>query len=96
MALATSLSVGLLGIDGSLVKVEADLAQGVPMLSITGLPDASLNEARDRMRAAISNSGESCRAVITAMKASTTAGSNWAPAQRWSSSMAHSMLMALR
>lgn len=59
MALATSLSVGLLGIEGSLVKVEADLAQGVPMLSITGLPDASLNEARDRMRAAIANSGES-------------------------------------
>lgn len=58
MALARSWSVSLLGMEGHVVTVEADLAQGIPGLSITGLPDASLNEARDRVRAAIANSGE--------------------------------------
>jgi magnesium chelatase family protein len=58
MSLATSWSVALLGMEAHLVCVEADLAQGIPGLSITGLPDAALNEARDRIRAAIVNSGE--------------------------------------
>ena len=58
MALARSFSVALVGLEGHLVEVEADLAQGIPGLSITGLPDASLNEARDRVRAAVSNSGQ--------------------------------------
>lgn len=57
MALARSVSVGLIGLEGFLVDVEADLATGLPGLSITGLPDASLNEARDRVRAAVVNSG---------------------------------------
>jgi magnesium chelatase family protein len=59
MALARSFSVALVGLDGHVVEVEADLAQGIPGLSITGLPDASLNEARDRIRAAVANSGQS-------------------------------------
>lgn len=59
MALARSWSVALVGLDGHVVQVEADLAQGIPGLSITGLPDASLNEARDRVRAAVANSGQS-------------------------------------
>ena len=58
MALATSWSVALVGMEAHLVRIEADLAQGIPGLSITGLPDAALNEARDRIRAAIVNSGE--------------------------------------
>jgi magnesium chelatase family protein len=57
MALAKSLAVALIGMDGSLVEVEADLANGIPGLSITGLPDAALTEARDRVRAAVVNSG---------------------------------------
>lgn len=57
MPLAMSLSVALVGLDGHLVEVEADLAGGLPGLSITGLPDAALNEARDRVRAAVVNSG---------------------------------------
>jgi len=57
MALARSWSVSLLGLDGHVVEVEADLANGLPGLSITGLPDASLGEARDRVRAAVVNSG---------------------------------------
>lgn len=57
MALARSHCVALLGLDGHVVEVEADLAQGIPGLAITGLPDAALNEARDRVRAAVVNSG---------------------------------------
>ena len=57
MALARSWSVALVGLDGCVVEVEADLAPGIPGLSITGLPDAALNEARDRVRAAVVNSG---------------------------------------
>lgn len=59
MALARSFSVALVGLDGYVVEVQADLAQGIPGLSITGLPDASLAEARDRVRAAVVNSGQS-------------------------------------
>ena len=57
MSLARSWSVSLLGLDGHVVEVEADLASGIPGLAITGLPDASLGEARDRVRAALVNSG---------------------------------------
>jgi magnesium chelatase family protein len=56
MALASSWSVALVGLEGYLVEVEADLAAGIPGLSITGLPDAALTEARDRVKAAVVNS----------------------------------------
>jgi magnesium chelatase family protein len=58
VTLAKSYAVALVGMDGHAVEVEADLAQGIPGLAITGLPDAALNEARDRIRAAVNNSGE--------------------------------------
>ncbi len=58
MALGRALSVGLVGVVGHVVEVEADLAQGLPCLVIVGLPDASLSEARDRIRAAVVNSGQ--------------------------------------
>jgi magnesium chelatase family protein len=54
---ARALAVGLVGLDGHLVEVEADLAQGLPGLTVIGLPDAALAEARDRVRAAVVNSG---------------------------------------
>jgi magnesium chelatase family protein len=57
MAVAHCHAVALLGLDGYVVEVEADLATGLPGLSITGLPDAALNEARDRVKAAVMNSG---------------------------------------
>ncbi len=57
MPLARVLSMALVGVVGHLVEVEADLAQGLPGLVIVGLPDASLLEARDRVRAAMVNSG---------------------------------------
>jgi magnesium chelatase family protein len=45
------------GIEGYVVRVEADSSPGTPVLTIIGLPDRALNEARDRVRAAIFNSG---------------------------------------
>lgn len=59
MSYARVLSVGLVGVTGHLVEVEADIAPGLPAVLLTGLPDAALNEARDRVRAAIVNSGQS-------------------------------------
>jgi magnesium chelatase family protein len=59
MTLASTLSVALLGVDGYLVEVEADLAAGLPSMTLIGLPDATLHEARDRIRAAVLNSGQS-------------------------------------
>jgi magnesium chelatase family protein len=46
------------GVEGHLVEVEADLGVGVPSYSLVGLPDASLAESRDRVRAAMVNSGQ--------------------------------------
>ncbi|MCP2339711.1 YifB family Mg chelatase-like AAA ATPase [Actinomadura rupiterrae] len=58
MTLAKTRSVSLVGVDGFVVDVEAAITSGVPGLHLVGLPDAALNEARDRVRAAIYNSGE--------------------------------------
>ena len=45
------------GLEGILIKVEVDICKGLPMFNIVGLPDASVKEARERVRAAIINSG---------------------------------------
>lgn len=45
------------GIDGFLVQIEVDLGGGMPSFDIVGLPDMAVREARDRVRAAIKNSG---------------------------------------
>lgn len=58
MSYARVLCVGLVGVEGHLVEVEADLSPGLPAVVLTGLPDAALHEARDRVRAAVVNSGE--------------------------------------
>src|SRR6266540_5033362 len=59
MGYAKVRSVALVGVTGQLVMVEADVAAGLPNLVVSGLPDASVHESRDRVRAAIVNSGES-------------------------------------
>ncbi len=56
MSLAKALSVALQGVRGHLVEIEADIGQGLPKVTLVGLPDASLAEARDRCRAAVANS----------------------------------------
>lgn len=50
-------SLGIRGIGGYEVSVECSTAQGLPEFNIVGLPDAAVKEARDRVRAAIRNSG---------------------------------------
>lgn len=45
------------GYDGSLITVEADLRRGIPTVDVVGLSDGSVKESRERMRAAILNSG---------------------------------------
>ncbi len=55
--LATVLSSALLGIDAYIVKVEVDVAGGLPYFTTVGLPDSAIKESRDRVIAAIKNSG---------------------------------------
>jgi magnesium chelatase family protein len=55
--LAHAFSAAITGIDAHLVRVETDSAAGTPALLIVGLPDRALNESRERVRAAIVNSG---------------------------------------
>jgi len=58
MTLARTYSVALVGVEGHLVEVEADIENGLVALLLVGLPDTALREARDRIRAAIVNSKE--------------------------------------
>ncbi|MDX2814448.1 YifB family Mg chelatase-like AAA ATPase [Streptomyces sp. NPDC006207] len=58
MGFARTCSVALLGVEGVVVEVQADLEAGVAAFTLVGLPDKSLSESRDRVRAAIVNSGE--------------------------------------
>ena len=51
-------SFGLQGIGGYEVSVECFLSNGLPAFDIVGLPDAAVKEARERVRAAIKNSGQ--------------------------------------
>jgi magnesium chelatase family protein len=55
--LASVLSATLHWIDGRVIRVEVDVAPGLPGFSVVGLADASLQEARERDRGAIRNSG---------------------------------------
>jgi magnesium chelatase family protein len=55
--LATVQSCATVGLDGLLVQVEIDVGAGPPGLFIVGLPDAAIQEAKERVRAAIRNAG---------------------------------------
>jgi|SRR5215213_4958190 magnesium chelatase family protein len=57
MAVCRATSLSLLGIEAVAVEVEVDVSAGLPRFSIVGLPDAAVQEARERVRVAISNSG---------------------------------------
>ena len=50
-------TAAVIGLDAYKVSVETDVLNSLPAFSIVGLPDASINEARDRVRSAIKNSG---------------------------------------
>jgi hypothetical protein len=53
MGFARTCSVALVGVEGVVVEVQADLEPGVAAFTLVGLPDKSLTESRDRVRAAV-------------------------------------------
>ncbi len=55
--LAITNSLVLVGLEGQKVRVEVDISSGLPLFDIVGLPDVSVKESRERVRAAIKNSG---------------------------------------
>src|SRR5688572_5656929 len=55
--LAKVLSAAVVGLEGELVEVEVDLLPGLPAVNVVGLPDTMVQEARERVRSAIRNSG---------------------------------------
>ncbi|MFF0741969.1 YifB family Mg chelatase-like AAA ATPase [Streptomyces sp. NPDC004111] len=57
MGFARTCSVALVGVEGVVVEVQADLEPGIASFALVGLPDKSLCESRDRVRAAVVNSG---------------------------------------
>lgn len=57
MGFARTCSVALVGVEGVVVEVQADLEPGVAAFTLVGLPDKSLTESKDRVRAAVVNSG---------------------------------------
>ena len=55
--ISKAMSCALSGIDGVIVTIEADCGNGLPSVEIVGLPDASVKEAKERVKSAINNSG---------------------------------------
>ena len=67
-------SMSLHGLDGYLVSVQVDVANGMPEWNVVGLPDVSIKEAKDRIRTAIKNIGieeKSKRIIINLAPADT-------------------------
>lgn len=52
-------SCAVVGLEGQPVEVEVDISQGLPSFQIVGLPDTAVQEAKERVRAAVKNSGAS-------------------------------------
>lgn len=57
MSFCRAWSLALVGIDALPVEVEVDISSGLPGFAVVGLPDAAVQESRERVRVAISNSG---------------------------------------
>jgi magnesium chelatase family protein len=50
-------SCAVVGLEGVLIEVEVDISRGLPSMTIVGLPDTAVQESRERVRAAIKNTG---------------------------------------
>lgn len=61
---ARAWSVALVGLDGRIVEVEADIGAGLPRTVLVGLADTALSEARDRCKAAVGNTGHTWPASL--------------------------------
>jgi len=59
LSFARATSVAVVGMDGHAVEVEVHVARGLPAFTVVGLPDAAIQESRERVRAAVESSGES-------------------------------------
>lgn len=57
MPVTKTYAVSLVGLAGTIIEIEAEISSNLPSFVLVGLPDASLSEARDRVRAAAQNSG---------------------------------------
>ncbi|MDD4986563.1 MAG: YifB family Mg chelatase-like AAA ATPase, partial [Dehalococcoidales bacterium] len=55
--LAKVISCAVTGLEGATIEVEVDISPGLPSFTVVGLPDAAVQEARERVRAAIRHSG---------------------------------------
>ncbi|MDH5607827.1 MAG: magnesium chelatase, partial [Anaerolineae bacterium] len=55
--LARVISCAVIGLDGVVVEVEVDTGQGLPKITIVGLPDAAVQESKERVQSAIKNAG---------------------------------------
>lgn len=55
--LAKVKTAAVVGLEGHMVDVEVDISSGLPAMTVVGLPDAAVQEAKERVRAAIRNSG---------------------------------------
>ena len=55
--LARVFTCAVVGLDGVVVEVEVDTSNGLPTIIIVGLPDAAVQESRERVQSAIKNSG---------------------------------------
>jgi magnesium chelatase family protein len=57
MPVSKSYAVSLIGLNGTIIEIEAEISSNLPSFVLVGLPDASLSESRDRVRSAAHNSG---------------------------------------
>ena len=55
--LATAQTCAVVGLDGRIIQAETDISPGLPAFHIVGLPDTAVQEAKERVRAAVRNSG---------------------------------------
>ncbi|WIF96197.1 YifB family Mg chelatase-like AAA ATPase [Caminicella sporogenes] len=55
--LSNVISCNLVGLDGEIINVETDISNGLPSFTIVGLPDTAVRESKERIRAALKNSG---------------------------------------
>ncbi len=61
-------SCALIGLEGAIVEVEVDISPGLPSFTIVGLPDAAVQEARERVKAAMKQLYLSARAFHRILK----------------------------
>ena len=50
-------TAAVVGLEGAIVQVEVDTSRGLPSFTIVGLPDAAVQESRERVQAAVKNAG---------------------------------------